>query len=632
MSKQKTNVFSGKKKNSWIFSLIVLFMILVLVKTGDKQYNNFSNWLANKTNNVVVLPKVKESPFRLGLDLQGGSQLIYRADVSKISDADKDDLLDGVRDVIERRVNTFGVSEPVIQINKTIDSDYRIIVELAGVKNVDDAIKEIGETPRLEFKEQDDGAAVVDEQSLSLMENYNSELFNKAQEILGKAKEGQDFTQLALANNSPVSLSSDPSSPGTENDGNLGWINKDSNPAVFEVIKDFEVGGVSETIETKNLFNIFKLEDKRQKENSSDYEYSVRQISLSKMTEDYLKSMSDNWKNTELSGKNLKRAVIQFDQNSNLPEVSLEFDDEGATFFEEITARNVGRPVAIYLDDYPISMPTVNEKISGGKAIISGNFSLEEAKELVQRLKAGALPVPIELINQKTVGATLGHQSIVDSLDAGILGLILVALFMILVYRFFGLSSVFSLLIYGLTVLAFFKTLPLVVALILGLLFVALTLMIFDELKILDLSLTVLFVVIGIILFVFGLNSVTLTLAGIAGFILSIGMAVDANVLIFERIKEEAKAGRSIRDAVDEGIRRAWPSIRDGNFSTLLICLVLMSFGTGVLKGFGTTLFIGVSVSMFSAIVVTRSFLLLFLNKRIERFGFLFGIKVKDKN
>jgi len=156
--------------------------------------------------------------------------------------------------------------------------------------------------------------------------------------------------------------------------------------------------------------------------------------------------------------------------------------------------------------------------------------------------------------------------------------------------------------------------------------------MAFDELKILDFPLTILFVAIGVVLFVYGLNSVTLTLAGVAGFILSIGMAVDANVLIFERIKEEVRSGRSLRDAVDEGTRRAWSSIRDGNFSTLLMCLVLMSFGTGVLKGFGTTLFIGVSISMFSAIVITRSFLLVFLGKKMEKMGFLFGVKIKDKN
>ncbi|HNV12371.1 MAG TPA: peptidylprolyl isomerase [bacterium] len=631
MSKQKISFFSSKKKNGWIFGLVVVFFLLVAIQIGDYKYNAFSSWLAEKTSNTIVLPKIKENQFRLGLDLQGGSQLIYQADVSNISDADKDDLLDGVRDVIERRVNTFGVSEPVIQINKTIDNDYRIIVELAGIKNVDDAIKEIGETPKLEFKEQDTENISIDEQSLSLMNNYNQGLQTKMDEILQKINEGNDFAQLAIANNTPLKVSDDPNSPGTENNGDLGWINE-NDPENYNLVKDLSVGQISSVFENENFIKVLKLEDKRMGEESKLQEYKVREIALIKMTEDYLKSMSENWKNTELTGKNLKRAVLQFNPNDNRPEVSLEFDEEGSQLFEQITERNVGRPVAIYLDDYPISVPNVNEKISGGKAVISGNFTIDEAKELVQRLKAGALPVPIELINQKTVGATLGHQSIVDSLEAGIIGIILVALFMLIFYRFFGLSSVFSLIIYGLSVLAIFKALPLAFSLTFGLLFVALILMAFDELKILDFPLTILFVAIGVVLFVYGLNSVTLTLAGVAGFILSIGMAVDANVLIFERIKEEVRSGRSLRDAVDEGTRRAWPSIRDGNFSTLLMCLVLMSFGTGVLKGFGTTLFIGVSISMFSAIVITRSFLLVFLGKKMEKMGFLFGVKIKDKN
>ncbi len=631
MSKQKISFFSSKKKNGWIFGLVVVFFLLVAIQIGDYKYNAFSSWLAEKTSNTIVLPKIKENQFRLGLDLQGGSQLIYQADVSNISDADKDDLLDGVRDVIERRVNTFGVSEPVIQINKTIDNDYRIIVELAGIKNVDDAIKEIGETPKLEFKEQDTENISIDEQSLSLMNNYNQGLQTKMDEILQKINEGNDFAQLAIANNTPLKVSDDPNSPGAENNGDLGWINE-NDPENYNLVKDLSVGQISSVFENENFIKVLKLEDKRMGEESKLQEYKVREIALIKMTEDYLKSMSENWKNTELTGKNLKRAVLQFNPNDNRPEVSLEFDEEGSQLFEQITERNVGRPVAIYLDDYPISVPNVNEKISGGKAVISGNFTIDEAKELVQRLKAGALPVPIELINQKTVGATLGHQSIVDSLEAGVIGVILVALFMLIFYRFFGLSSVFSLIIYGLSVLAIFKALPLAFSLTFGLLFVALILMAFDELKILDFPLTMVFVAIGVVLFVYGLNSVTLTLAGVAGFILSIGMAVDANVLIFERIKEEVRSGRSLRDAVDEGTRRAWSSIRDGNFSTLLMCLVLMSFGTGVLKGFGTTLFIGVSISMFSAIVITRSFLLVFLGKKMEKMGFLFGVKIKDKN
>lgn len=638
MSTAKSN-FSNKKNNRLIFFLIIALFLLVLVKVGDNYYNRFSSWLSDKTNDVVVLPKIKETPFRLGLDLQGGAQLIYQADVSQISESDKDDLLEGVREVIERRVNAFGVSEPVIQVNKTFDGDYRVIVELAGVKSVDEAIKEIGETPRLEFKEQDLNMENISSEDLSLMSEYNESLDTKIKEIYEEAKLGKDFVSLAKNHNTPVDLSSSDDSLGAENDGDLGWINIESNSYIYNLVKNLAVGEFTEIIETDLDYSIFKLEDKRsessilsEQDNDSSAEYKVRKIFLEKMTEEDLLGFTDNWKITGLTGKNLKKAVIQFNPNNNRPEVSLEFDSEGADLFAEITEKNIGRPVAIYLDDYPISVPTVNEKISDGKAVISGSFSIDEAKELVQRLKAGALPVPIELINQKTVGASLGHQSIIDSLEAGIIGLILVALFMIIIYRLFGLTAVFSLLIYGATVLAVFKALPISVALIVVLFFISLILITFDELRLLDVTLTALFVVIAIILFVYGLNSVTLTLAGIAGFILSIGMAVDANILIFERIKEELRTGRTLRDAIDEGIRRAWPSIRDGNISTLLICLVLMSFGTGALKGFGTTLFIGVSVSMFSAIVITRNFLNLFLSKKIENSRFLLGAKRKKEN
>ncbi len=640
MSTAKSN-FSNKKNNRLIFSLIIALFLVVLIKTGDNYYNNFSSWLSAKTNDVVVLPKIKETPFRLGLDLQGGAQLVYQADVSQIPDSDRDDLLEGVKEVIERRVNSFGVSEPVIQVNKTIDGDYRVIVELAGVKSVDDAIKEIGETPRLEFKEQDSDVSNLSDEDLLMMEEYNNGLQSRIQEIHQELKSGADFATLAKNYNDPKSLSSGDNSIGAENDGDLGWVSSESNNYIYSLVKDLEVGQFTEIIETDLDYSILKLEDKKsdsglfvEEDSGSSAEYKVREVFLQKMTQEDLLGVTDNWKITELTGKNLKRAVIEFNPNDNRPEVSLEFDSEGAELFAEITERNIGKPVAIYLDDYPISVPTVNEKISGGKAVISGNFSITEAKELVQRLKAGALPVPIDLINQKTVGASLGHQSVIDSLEAGIIGLILVALFMILFYRLFGLTAVFSLLIYGTVVLAIFKALPISIALIIGLFFVALILITFDELKLLDVAMTALFVAIAIILMVYGLNSITLTLAGIAGFILSIGMAVDANILIFERIKEELKTGRTLRDAIDEGIRRAWPSIRDGNISTLLICLVLMSFGTGALKGFGTTLFIGVSVSMFSAVVITRNFLNLFLNKKMENSRFLLGVKrkVEDSN
>lgn len=633
MSNTKNNFFR-KKKRGIIFALTSLLFLVLLVNSADVYYNKFAKFVASKTNEVIVLPKIKEDPFRLGLDLQGGVQLVYQADVSQIPDTDKDDLLEGVKDVIEQRVNAFGVSEPVIQVNKSIDGDYRVIVELAGIKSVDDAIKEIGETPRLEFKEQDMSVENVSADNLKLMEEYNNGLKAKAQELLDKVKAGEDFAQLAKTNNTPKSISSD-QTVGVENDGDLGWVSSDNNKEIFELVKNLNPGQNSEIKERNGGYSILKLEEKRAKEGSllvsdpTKTEYKVREIFLARMTANDLAAISDNWKNTELTGKNLKKAVLTFDQNDNSPQVSLEFDSEGAELFREITARNISKPVAIYLDDYPISVPTVNEQITDGKAVISGGFSISEAKELVQRLKAGALPVPIELINQKTVGASLGGQSIVDSLEAGLIGLILVVLFMLIVYRVPGLLSVFSLLLYGVMVLTIFKVLPLAVAIIVPLFFLILMLMTFEELHLLDIFLTILFVVVAVILLVFGLNPVTLTLAGIAGFILSIGMAVDANVLIFERFKEELRAGRSAKDAVDESIRRSWPSIRDGNISTLLICLVLMGFGTGALKGFGTTLFIGVSVSMFSAVVVTRNLLSLFIGKRLEKRMFLLGVNKK---
>ena len=631
------NSFFYKKKKGIIFTLTLILFFILLINSADVYYNKFVDFIAQKTNDVVVLPKIKEEPFRLGLDLQGGVQLTYQADVSQVPEADRGDVLEGVKNVIEQRVDAFGVSESVIQVNRSIDGDYWVIVELAGIKSVDEAIKEIGETPRLEFKEQDLNVENISEENLSLMEEYNNGLKEKAQELLEKVNAGEDFAQLAISNNTPKMISPD-QMMGAENDGDLGWINFENNKEFFEIVKNLKAGENSDIQEINNGYSILKVEEIRNMEGvllNSDptkKEYKVREIFLAKMTLDDLANFSENWKNTELTGKNLKKAVLVFDPNDNSPQVSLEFDSEGAELFREITARNVSKPVAIYLDDYPISIPLVNEEINDGRAVISGNFTVAEAKALIQRLKAGALPVPIELINQKTVGASLGSQSIADSLKAGLIGLILVALFMIIVYRVPGLISVFSLLLYGVMTLTIFKALPLAIAIIIPLFFLILMLMTFEELRLLDLFLTILFVIIAVILLVFGINPITLTLAGIAGFILSVGMAVDANVLIFERFKEEIRAGRSVKDSIDESIRRSWPSIRDGNISTLLVCLVLMGFGTGTLKGFGTTLFIGVSISMFSAIVVTRNLMTLFLGKRLEKRKFLLGLNKKLVN
>lgn len=500
-----------RAKAWWILLVIILFVAVVGLSVGGNFYNTFSRFLADKTNKIVVLPLVKELPFSLGLDLQGGTHLVYQADVQNIPEKDRAGALESARDVIERRVNAFGVSEPVVQANKSLGGEYRIITELAGVKDVKEAIKLIGETPILEFKEKSQPTAVVS-----------------------------------------------PEASGT-------------------------------------------------------VEANV--------------DLNEGWQNTELTGKYLKRATIQFNPNDGTPEVSLEFNTEGAQLFEDITGRNVGQPVAIFLDGYPISAPTVNEKITGGQAVISGHFNVEEAKLLVKRLNSGALPVPITLISQKTVEASLGSQSIDNSLRAGLLGLLLVSLFMILYYRLPGLLSVLSLLVYGLTVLAIFKALPIVIALVLVIIMVGLVFYTFNELKIFNGTLAMLFAVIGILLFFYALKPITLTLSGIAGFILSVGMAVDANILIFSRTREELKQGKTVSQAIDAGFKRAWPSIRDGNVSTILTCLVLMFFGTSSVQGFGTTLFIGIAVSLFSAIVVTRTLFVIILGEWLEKRVWLLGVR-----
>jgi preprotein translocase subunit SecD len=545
---QNFSKLSLKARTGWILGLVILFAFATFLIAGANYYNNFARFLAVKTNDVIVLPPVKEIPFNLGLDLQGGTQLVYEANMENIAEIDRGDAMESARDIIERRVNAFGVSEPVVQANKGMSGEYRIIAELAGIKDVDEAIKMIGETPILEFKEQ------------------NLEFSNNLIEIEEQEVEVTD-----------------------------------------DQTGEVEVDLLEDEIEASNVQEVEAM--------------SESDVDIEDISED------DLWKNTELTGKYLKRAVLQFNPNDSTPEVSLQFNDEGANLFEEITARNVGQPVAIFLDGYIISAPTVNEKISGGQAVISGQFNIDEAKDLVKRLNSGALPVPISLISQKTVEASLGAKSVSNSLQAGLIGLLLVSIFMIIVYRLPGLLSVFSLAIYGLTMLAIFKAMPIFLALVIVFIIVTLIFYTFHEIKIFDTSLAFLFSIIGILLFFYALNPITLSLSGIAGLILSLGVAVDANILIFSRIKEELRKGQTVTQAINEGFKRAWPSIRDGNISILLTCLILMFFGTSSVQGFGTTLFIGVSVSLFSAIVVTRILLLLIIGNWLEKKRWLLGVK-----
>ncbi len=500
----------------------------------------------------------------LGLDLQGGTHLVYEADVNQLDSIDRAEAVNGVRDVIERRVNAFGVSEPVIQTSRYGDS-YRVIAELAGISDVGQAIKLIGETPLLEFKEQAPSGTAAQAGA------NDTDVQSRAVLVLGRAARGEDFA--ALANE----FSEDEAS--RTQGGDVGWASKDV--SFVQEYKDaiLAPGLVAGTVlpqlvKTQFGFHIIKITDVR----GDAFNREVRSSHI--LFKVAPPAAGNEWRNTQLTGKNLKRSQVEFDQSTGQPQVALTFDDQGRQLFAELTKQNIGKPIAIFLDGQAISVPTVQTAITEGRAVITGDFGLKEAKLLAQRLNAGALPVPITLVSQQTVGPTLGKVSVQQSLIAGLLGLLAVSLFMLLYYRLPGLLAVVALIAYALVSMAIFEVWP-----------------------------------------------VTLTLAGIAGFILSIGMAVDANVLIFERLREELRAGKPMALAVEDSFSRAWLAIRDSNVSSLITCLILAWFGTGIVKGFAITLAIGIVVSMFTAIGLTRTLMRVVFSGRWQAKRWLIGIR-----
>ncbi|OGY78667.1 MAG: protein-export membrane protein SecD [Candidatus Kerfeldbacteria bacterium RIFCSPHIGHO2_02_FULL_42_14] len=511
----------------------------------------------------------RELKVRLGLDLRGGASLTYEADTSQVEEADRAELLEGLKEVIEQRINQFGVSEPSVRNNKVGDG-WRIIVELPGITDINEAIAAIGETPLLEFREEGKPPERTEEEKNALRV-LNEETKKRAEEILQQALSATDFAALAKEK------SEDPGS--AENGGDLDFFGKGiMDPAFETAVFEAEVGKVMpQLVQSSFGYHIVKVTEKRTQ--NEQEEVRASHILLRTIPEEIPETGFPFYENTGLNGQQLERAQVTFDQQTGASVVSLQFNAEGAKLFKEITERNIGKTVAIYLDNAPISIPTVNQVIPDGQAIIEGNFTLEEAKELTRRLNAGALPVPITLVNQQNIGPTLGELAVQKSLFAGIIGLALLIIFMISYYRLPGLLASVALLIYTLIVLAVFKLVP-----------------------------------------------VTLTLAGIAGFILSIGMAVDANILIFERMKEELRDGNALNRAVEQGFRRAWLSIRDSNVSSLITCAILATFSTSLVKGFAITLALGIVVSMFSAITITRTFLRLCAKPAFEKKLWLFGI------
>lgn len=606
---------------------------------------------------VSFLPaSLQASDYRLGLDLKGGAHLVYEADMSQIAEVDRGAALEGVRDVIERRVNAFGVSEPVVLTNASGGS-YQVIVELAGVTDISAAVKEIGETPILEFKipnENPDIAPTAEDEAVA--KEAQKEERKNALVVLDLAVNGGDFSALAKeysidgetkenggsmgvvtaedavygelvdqirsqrlkpgvvdglyesgstmhivnyigrkdseevelshilicyagakscqstrTQDEALTIINDLASRATTKNfsdlakeysddrsgsegGTLGWAKEGDMVQPFQdaytALKDGKISGV---VQTDFGYHIIYRQDSRQIAG-----YEIAHIEMPWTTATDL-IVIDPWMNTELSGKDVSRAAVGFDPNTNAPLVQLTFNETGADLFAKITEENVNNVIGIFLDGSPISTPVVRQAIYGGQATITGNFALEEAKLLAQRLNAGALPVPVSLISQQTVGPTLGQTSLDASVKAAIAGFALVAVFMILYYRLPGVLAVGALFFYATINLALYKWL-----------------------------------------------GVTMSLSGIAGFILSMGIAMDANVLIFERMKEELRSGRDLPTAIDEGFRRAWTSIRDGNSTTIIASSVLFLMSTSFVKGFALTLIIGVLVSLLCAMFVTR--------------------------
>lgn len=431
---------SSLSKRLLFLGLLTFFAAWLALPSGLVPHFSF-NIFGKKIGNDL--------PIRLGLDLQGGMQVVLKADMAEIAEIDRETALESAQEIISRRVDLYGVSEPIIQTSRAGD-EYRLIIELPGVKDPQEALALVGKTAELNFML-----------------------------VIGEG----EASQLQL---------------------------------------------------------------------------------------------------TGLTGKELNKAQVQFDPNTNEPIIGLQFNDEGTKNFAQITTDHVGETLGIFIDGTPVMLPQISTPILDGQGVITGGFTLEEAQQLAIQLNAGALPAPIEVLEQRTIGASLGEASIRQSVFAGLVGLGLVALFMVLNYGLHGAVATLALLVYAALTVALYKIL-----------------------------------------------AVTLTLPGIAGLLLSVGMAVDANILIFERFKEEFRAGYSYRNALELAFGRAWESIKDANFTTILTALVLINplnleflNRSGLVRGFGVTLLIGVLLSLFTGVVVSRNLLRAFvpwLGKLYER-------------
>lgn len=678
---------------------------------------------------IPATPKeLAETKYNLGLDLQGGSQLDYKIDLQKVPQKDQASIIDGVKDKINDRVNGLGVAEPNIYIS-SVGEEKHLIVELAGVKDLELAKQIVGKTIQLEFKTQrttDDKDAPVRakagaeamlekikkggdlellgrEQQLTdpgrvyyiasdfqFKDNIDKELadvlftlkpgetaqkvieipnvgFNLvkllekreqertidqkrevttshiliaykgseraadtvtrsqtdaeklANEVAQKIKNGEKFEDLAKT----YSDDSSNKDKGGVIEVPLSADNTDfAKEYVDASVTLQKVGDVSPVTKTAFGYHIIKANKVVEASSQKKMDTQV------KFQHVYFNSQPDQWEATGLNGKQFTHADVKYNQLYQ-PFVSIQFNDEGAKLFEELTSKNIGKQIAIFVGGELISAPLVNEKISGGQAQISGNFTIEEASNLAQNLNTGSIPAPVILVGQYSIGATLGQDALTKSLWAGLIGFILVAVFMVLYYRALGLLAVVALTVYSIIMLFLIKiALPMWLSILVSIVIFA-----FIVSKIINskdsggekaVGLVIACFVLFFLSFILS-TPIVMTLAGIAGVILSIGMAVDANILIFERVKEEIRDGRSISAAIEIGFDRAWNSIRDSNFSSLITCAILFIFGSSIIQGFAFNLAAGILISMFTAITVTKTLINAFLGNKTTTSPILIG-------
>jgi protein-export membrane protein SecD len=446
-----------RNRNSIVLILIILLALIALYIVLPTQH-------PTAVKNLLVWQQPEEYrslEFKQGLDLRGGTQVLLQAKPTTGQRVTSEDM-QAAKAIVDRRVNGLGVTEPLVQLQ----GENRIIVELPGVDNPDQAVQTLKNTGQLEFVE------------------------------IGSST---DSTFANIQQGSYVRTSNNDRTPTKEELGKTALPYAD---------------------------NVFK---------------------------------------TVMTGRELKNAAVSLDQYG-APTISFELTDEGGKLFGAYTQAHVGDILAIVLDNVVLSAPRIQNVIPDGRGEITGRFTRDEADSLAVQMRYGSLPVPLEVVNRRTIGATLGADSIQKSIVAGMIGLATVLLFMVVYYRLPGTMAALALVIYALLNLAVYKLIP-----------------------------------------------VTLTLPGITGFLLSTGMAVDANILIFERMKEELRWGRPLKVALEAGFSRAWTSIFDSNFSTLITCAILImfgrTFGAQAVLGFAITLAIGVLISMFTAVIVTRTFL-----------------------